>query len=518
MGRRFALFFSASLSACTSGQKAAEKHESPDSDLALATNGGGCYPTDVTDHALGQVVLVNPEWAPVVNGKAVATDPVLVHGRAVWMHGDTGGDFPATHASSDYNVGLELDPEDSWRLGTGNLSHKTPTLDLEWEADVVPAWAWAGEGDRVVAFGRWIFDCGHPDRRPRKCTASTAVECTTDDECRPPACPSCAADERCDRPHYGYSTELHPPHATAVIREGRGATMSIATSAKDAVPATRADVFVSANGGGAGDKCVLTHQMDESDVIFNADCFPLKEPLANINAQDFVFDLPLPPRPSPDAKAWWRQIAHDEAGAIVQAGVAVTSKEDDPSPQFEVRVRLTEPRDGKLPTGHASTFFAGWSAPPAKPLSHVRVTIDSISIMDALRPQAPVVREIKRWHGQVSVNGEWQAFELDQVEAQKTYNLALVFDQWIPADGEAKLVLNGVSRACIDTLFAKSLKQTIAELGLQDAINCLETSAEKLGEIEETHDGPTFGAGPGEMAYESEAKGYILKYRISLLP
>src|SRR5262249_39058275 len=157
-----------------------------------------------------------------------------------------------------------------------------------------PTWAWAGEGDRVVALGRWIFDCGHPAAKPRTCTDSKNVECTADGDCMPPLCATCGANERCDRTHYGYSSELHPPYATAVIREGRGQLLKSAVA-----PATKVDVFVSPSGGGAGDKCVVTHQMDDSDAIFTVDCYPLKAPLAKINSQDFVFDVPLPPKPSP---------------------------------------------------------------------------------------------------------------------------------------------------------------------------------------------------------------------------
>src|SRR5205809_289559 len=96
--------------ACNSSEKPAPAPTEPvNSDLAINTNGGGCFPTDETDRGLGQVVLVNPEWAPIVNGKVVDTEDVLVHGTVQWAHGDTGGDFPANHSSSDYNAAIELD-------------------------------------------------------------------------------------------------------------------------------------------------------------------------------------------------------------------------------------------------------------------------------------------------------------------------------------------------------------------------------------------------------------------------
>ena len=38
--------------------------------------------------------------------------------------------------------------------------------EMEWEFNKYPLFAWAGEGDRITALGRWIFDCGHPNTDP----------------------------------------------------------------------------------------------------------------------------------------------------------------------------------------------------------------------------------------------------------------------------------------------------------------------------------------------------------------
>ena len=42
-----------------------------DSDLAAAPNGGGCYPTGINPAVLDMLTLINPEWAPIVNGQIV---------------------------------------------------------------------------------------------------------------------------------------------------------------------------------------------------------------------------------------------------------------------------------------------------------------------------------------------------------------------------------------------------------------------------------------------------------------
>ena len=65
-----------------------------DSDLAAAQNGGGCYPTGLHPALFDMITLVNPEWAPLVDGSAVDSEPVLVHATATGMHGDTGGVSP----------------------------------------------------------------------------------------------------------------------------------------------------------------------------------------------------------------------------------------------------------------------------------------------------------------------------------------------------------------------------------------------------------------------------------------
>ena len=132
------------------------------SDLAVAENGGGCYPTGIHPAVLDMLTLINPEWAPILNGQTVDSAPVLVHGTVQGMHGDTSGDFPATHIRADVNHFVALDPADADRLATGN---DDLLLHFEWEAGAYPAWAWAGTGDRVVGLGRWIFDCGHPGPR-----------------------------------------------------------------------------------------------------------------------------------------------------------------------------------------------------------------------------------------------------------------------------------------------------------------------------------------------------------------
>src|SRR5262249_41800292 len=197
IGMRFASILA--LAAACSSDPGGVPRGSPSSDSAYYKNGGGCYPTGVLSQPQDMIVLVNPEWVPVVGGRNVDSAPILVHGIAHRPHGDTGGDAPMTHTSSDLNATLELDPEDAWRAASGNIADEDGFLELEWESAMVPDWAWPGEGDRVAALGRWIFDCGHPGEQPGQCSA-TAAPCIIDGDC--------AVGESCVGSHFRYQSEI----------------------------------------------------------------------------------------------------------------------------------------------------------------------------------------------------------------------------------------------------------------------------------------------------------------------
>ena len=92
--------------------------------------------TVASEGAEGMLTLINPEWAPILNGQTVDSSPVLVHGTVQGMHGDTSGDFPATHIRADVNHFVALDPADADRLATGN---DDLLLHFEWEAGAYPA-------------------------------------------------------------------------------------------------------------------------------------------------------------------------------------------------------------------------------------------------------------------------------------------------------------------------------------------------------------------------------------------
>jgi hypothetical protein len=487
------------------------------SDLAAVDNGGGCHPSDLEGRDLGQIVLLNPEWSPVVSGRSVDSEPVLVHGIAHTPHGDTGGDFPATHLHSDYTVSIEPDPEDKGRLATGNIDEEAGTIELEWESGLYADWAWASEGDRLIALGRWIFDCGHPGHKPRTCLHDTRIVCTGNMDC---------PGDVCDRQHYGYQTEIHPPQAVAAIRQNKNDVLSTDPRAP-AVPVARADIFVSPDGGGAGDRCVLSHHEQEGDIVFNTDCFPLSQPVAPINAYDFAFELTLPPRPSPGARVAWRRIAHATPGGV-PASVNIEERIEGASPYIFVRVNMTERTELGMPTGFAETLLAGWiDAPtPSPPLAHLRVELDSVVVLDPLKPAIPIVRDAKGWRLQASVNGAWQKLaNLQDVDGPSEIPQAIAWDLYLAPTDVLSIFADGVSSACVDTMFGQALKSSLGQLGLVDVISCIETDAKDPGRVEVEYAGPDFGAGAGAATYETMSKGgdatepaFAIRYRITRWP
>jgi hypothetical protein len=509
-----------------------------DSSLALRSQGGGCTPFDLAAFnalqaaladptntnallkGLQQLSAVNPEWAPVVNGGAgpVAT-PVLVHGTVLDSH-LSNTDFPSTHVSIDQNTDILLDDEDRGCAATGNATAELgdlglvagPHLELEWEAASYPAWAWAGPGDRIVALGRWIFDCGHEDAVPGACHG-TATPCILDSDC--------AEGVACEGTVFNYHSELHPPQAVAVIRSGRGAPMPHPDDASDhlkPMPVTRADVFVSGDGGGAGDGCVLTPVPGLQDLLGGPGCFPLAHPLAPINDYDFSFDVPLPDVPH-QGKPFWRIDPQAELAPTVQANVLVEPVLTG-APHLHVTVLMTSPVGAALPTGFAGTIFAGWRQANEPHLRHLRVTVEGVEIRDPLAHTLPVPNP-HAWRVEASVNGQWQRAVPDVDVAGVTFPhlfpLGLVFDQWLRPGGTLTVHAQGESEGCEDLVRGHAISQIIGEIfqgSLLGAAACDADIERDDGEIDATFAGPKFGVRAAPYVVASDHGAWALRFRI----
>jgi hypothetical protein len=515
------------------------------SDLAESRNGGGCYTTGVQPAILDMLTLINPEWASIANPHGVDDDPVLISGTVSQIHGESSGDFPSTHAFSDVVTDVIVDPEHDGKVATGN--DEEHEMAFEWETGAYPDWAWPGPGDRIYGLGRHIFDCGHPGAKPGHCSTTTAKDCVLDTDCRTPLCTTCDPGnaETCEGEHYGYSSELHPPHAAAAIRQGRGGVLSKRKNAKP-VPVTVADVWISPNGGGAGDRCVLTHQAADLDQLSTA-CWPLKEPVARLNAADFTFQIPLPPRPKGAGKPRLRFVpppSSTDSTAVDGGRPArfkvkkhLTRSADAGGSFLDVTVRMTKEHRGELPTGFAGRFIAGWND-RSSALTHVRVSITDILVSNDLTRVTPLIPltcstadtpcttdadcpsgetclgagPVRGWRGQANVNGEWRRFSgsaLDVVTDGSIVPQSIVLDQYLPAGGTLDVHADAFSRECIDTAYAHSLADELVRFGLLKGIQCLGADeAHSAGAVDVSYPGPDFGAGAGgTQTYETQSTG-----------
>ena len=486
-----------------------------DSNDALFTQGGGCYPPLLTAQGIDLLAAVDPEWAPVVNGAIPFSDPVLVHGTVIASQ-VTREDFPSTHVTFDQNTFLHLDPSDAGFLATGNaLLGDNPVevnaLEMEWETGFYPAWAWAGEGDRVVALGRWIFDCGHPDPTRLGTCTDTGAPCLSAADCGLPI----TDPTICRGAVVNYRSELHPPQAVAVVRAGRGAVLHEGDAA---VPATRADVYISGEGGGAGDLCVVTH-VEPVEALLVVNCFPLSLPLALIplaegapaplNSRDFDFDVPLPLNFRGFVPAW-RVIPHDTPtahGVAIPATFDIAAYPLGPSPHLHVTVHMTASPDGSAPTGFAATILAGWERPRAPELAHMCVSVESVQVRDPLKPETFGILPPRGWKLQVAVNGEWQELgpALAQVDAQSagvTFPVDAVFEQWLLPHGDLRIQAQGGSRTCADDILNQSLGTDLLRFGQNPLIvqACIATREEPdPGRVDVTFSAPSFGVGQLEI-------------------
>ena len=151
-----------------------------------------------------------------------------------------------------------LDPSFSGLLSDTpkRLPSGEPVMEMEWEVgtsnygitDRFPTKFWPWPGDRVWMLGRWVFDCGHYD---------TIMDPT---------------DGSLDA--INFTTEIHPPTAVAFTRQ------EPVIFPGDNSPSVSSKTYIYMNGlGGYYDSPV---------------------PLAA--GDNYEFDVPLPPKPSPNAQ------------------------------------------------------------------------------------------------------------------------------------------------------------------------------------------------------------------------
>jgi uncharacterized repeat protein (TIGR01451 family) len=192
----------------------------------------------------------------------------------VTQSGPTHSDFPANHDSHDVDMALQVDPGYEGLISNADTGGGVAPgqLGVEWEIGTFtnetsgdplertfPRWAWPNVGDRAWFDGNWVFDCGHYDSNNR------------------------------------YNTEIHPPRASAAMRDQTHVMPGTGTTP---VRVTATDLYIHGYGGFVMDDLICGEQI----MIGAGSCGPSAYPHrpTDING-DYAFDICLPPQPSASA-------------------------------------------------------------------------------------------------------------------------------------------------------------------------------------------------------------------------
>lgn len=513
-----------------------------DSNLAVSPatqmGGGGCYPVSIAPSLLDMLVLIDPSWAAVDVGSHSPpfSDPVTVHGTVNLAKINEAGDFPSDHITDDQNTFATLDAADQGLVATGNVGPagvEAGQMELEWEISSYPLFAWAGTGDRYTGMGRWIWDCAHPDPNPvGHCSTTIAQMCVIDSDCAAPLCPSCVGGETCAGVNFNYHSELHPPQAVAITRtHGYRSSKKVRSGRR----ATRTDVWISPDGGGAGDACSLTHLANPADLL-TVECFPPSQPIANVNAADFAFDIALPPPPPGNSKPPKVKVIDRTPAGLPRAPVETTFV-DGPNPIVHAVVRMTGPINGQFPSQVGKTIIARWRH-DTTPVTRVRVHITGIEILNPLKAVTPAVPLMMRcsvttaqdcsvmacpageqcltlggptpgWQIFLEANGDWREVPgLQTIAAPGLIPLDITYKLGLLDADTLHLHASGKSLACLESqLYDRSLANDLALYGLTEGTNCLIDLSKDIGAFDLNYTGPDFGGGKPPVSYETQSVG-----------
>jgi hypothetical protein len=358
--------------------------------------------------------------------------------------------------------------------------------------------------------------------------------CILDSDCAPANCPTCLAGETCVGTVFNYHSELHPPQAVAVSRLGAGHGFS--RRRRGGRVATRTDVWITPNGGGAGDRCVVTHHDEPLDIPFTVECFPLSQPLADVNANDFEFDIPLPPRPAGSPGLRRIKTVDQTPRGLPKPKVTTTFVDGSPAHVHAV-VHMTAPVRGRLPSMVGKTIFTGWRR-ERTPVTPIAVHVTAVEILNPLKPVEPALAEKKRcsvtraqdcsatpcpagescltlgghipgWGVFVEVNGDWRPLAgLETVTASAMIPQDLSFDTALAAGSTLHVHTSGRSLDCREgQLYGTSLRRTLLLYGFSDGPLCVQADSHDVGTVDVTLTGPDFGSGTGSTSYATESVG-----------
>lgn len=297
---------------------------------------------------------LQPNWAYVYDRDTAATEapPPARWVGGVVLPGDdsplgvhpTQVDDPVTHDAYDLIVNVRPDAADGYLVGgdqaarTGNFAgddEETARLHMEREEVGVPFTVWPEQGDRVEAYGSWVWDCEHSGGG-------------------------------------GVRTELHPLRALWVERR---------FSPSSPTGEREASLWYSNVKTAAGVIADCAHRTKGDEQAFKACQASTPATSTFADAGTKTFTLRATPRPSPTARLHARLVnVGSSANAprpVVKLGGAGAS----------VTLRLVSGRAVRV----AYDVFVGWAPVRSRP-QHLRVVLQQLLVRRAMDPSCPATQ------------------------------------------------------------------------------------------------------------------------------
>jgi len=270
--------------------------------------------------------------------------------------------------------------------------------------------------------------------------------------------------------------------------------------------------------------------------LLTQNCFPLSQPIANVNASNFAFNIPLPPRPAGVTGAPRVRII-DRTPKGLPRPTVTTSFVDGPTPFLHAIVFMTSPVNGTLPSKVGKTIVARWPNDPT-PITRLRVVVTGVEIVNPLKAVNPAVPLQHKcsvttsqdcrttpcpsgetclsiggptpgWQMFTEANGDWHELPgLAAVAAPGTISEHERFLVGVRAGDSLHLHISGKSFGCLEAqLYGQSLARDLSLYGLTDGAACLVDMSKDIGAFDLNLTGPDFGSGGSSMSYVTQSTG-----------